>query len=255
MANSKFSVGQAYSIDNDVAYYLGVIDGVNIFKLAVDTKLYCFYFDKKIKDKISEINKNKIEIYKPEQLPEKIEKIDGKTVEIDNVSFLKFIWTEKPKFPNAAFCPAGLTDELFERKGMIFDENANLELGKKYRAVFPDYCIINKSGIFRQTDMRERYPDIILRFEKFDKIKFLETSEFADLGAVYLSAKSAESYGGTHKEYDDWLPKVSGAFEEYFAGSTMARFKRSFKIKSGKESYFEKLGIDKNKICMLKLSL
>jgi len=252
MTASKFSIGQAYSIDAKTAYYLGIIDGVNIFKLAVDTQLHCFYFDKMIKDKIREIDKNKIEIYKPEQLPVDINEIDGKTAEIDNTAFLKFIWTTKPKFPNSAFCPAGLVEELFEREGVIFDESSRIELGRKYRAVYPDYCIIKDSCIFRQTDMRERYPDLILQFSKFDKSRFLETSEFADSGTVYLSAKSAESYGGSHKEFEDWLPKVSGSFEEYFSGAAMARFRRSFRIKRGKDEYFKKLGIDKNKICMLK---
>ncbi|MBP7654365.1 hypothetical protein KA977_13145 [Candidatus Dependentiae bacterium] len=255
MKTKNFQKGFAYKVKDKTAYYLGIIDGINIFKLSLDCHLHLFYFEKNKISKISSFEKNKIEMFKNEELPEDIKLIDGNSVEIDDSELLKFIFTAKPMFPNSAFCPEGKLEELFERKGIIFNESDKIELNKKYRAVNPSYCIIKNNSIYRQTDMWEKYPDLILKLVPFDKKVFLNSSDFKDDGELYLSAVSSESYGGTHKDFDSLKNKVTDSFDNFTKGSKMAEFKRTFVIKEKKSEYFNKLGIDVNKIILLKKSV
>jgi len=255
MKTINFQKGLAYKIDDKTAFYLGTVDGINTFSLKFDCVLHLFYFEKNKIDKISSIDKNKIEMYKEEQLSETISFIEGKKIEINNPELLKFIFMAKPSFPNSAFCESGKLEELFFRKGIVYNEESKIELGKKYRAVHPSYCVLKNDVIFRQTDMWEKYPDLVLKYISFDKTVFFEKAEFKDFEEIYLTALSSESYGGIHKDFDAMKQKCECGFDEFFKNCKMAEFKRVFAVKEEKKEYFKSLGIDENKILLLKKSV
>jgi len=254
----KFEKNQAYMFDNKLAYFLGEIDGINIFELKVDTKLYCFYFYKTKSDilNLEKIDKKYIEIFKEDELPiEDISKAEGKKIELSEDEFFRFIFTAKPPFPNGAFCPHNMLEELFERRGKIYSESDDITLAKKYRAVYPDYCLIKDGYLYRQTDLREDYPDLVLEFTKFDKDTFLKTAKYKDLEKIYLSAQSVEKYGGKHKEFADWQKKVIGKYEDFFQNAKMTKHKRHFVIREDKIWFFKKLKLDESKMWILKLAV
>lgn len=254
MVEKIFQKNCAYKINDELAYFLSAIDGINIFKLEFDTKLYCFYFSETELNQIDKIDEKKIKIYRNDEIPEPIVKLENKSININQSELLNFIFSARPAFPNAAFCPENLLEELFERKGILLDKKKKIELGGDYRAINPNYCLIKDNFLFRQTDMREKYPDIILEITKFKKDVFLESSMFDDIEKFYLRTKSNERFGGTHKEFADWDKKVIDSFENYFKNYEMGKFKRIFKIKNEKLNFFNENKIDIKKIRLLKYS-
>ncbi len=250
---TKIEKNCAYLIDGKKAVFVDFIDGINLFKLEVDERLMFFYYIDKINyDVINIFDKKKIEILRENEIPENFEKADCEKIKIDEDAFYKFVFMLKPEVPNAAFCPKDMLENLFERKGIIYDETQNIEVGKKFRAVNPAYCLFNNFDIYRQTDMREDYPELVLKFEKFDKKFFLETSKLQSNAEIYLSAKSAAEFGGNHKEYSEWKKKVCGEYAVFFKGFTMAEFKRIFVIKNEKKLFFEKINLNENDIMLIR---
>jgi len=252
----KFKVNKSYKLSGKPAYFLGYVDGINIFKLEKMETLYCFYYSSKpIKDELTEINRDKIDFLNSEQLPTEIEEHNFADLKLDTKVFLKFIYTIKPLIPNTAFCEQGMLEKLFDKKGLIIDETKKIDLKDKYRAVYPDYCLIKGDSLYRQTDLREKYPDLILEITEFDKQAFLDKAVFNDRQKIYLTAKSVESYGGAHKEFDDWQKKATSDFSDYFKDALMAKFKRVFTVKSEQSDYFKKIGVELDKIIILKPSI
>ena len=251
-----FEKNKVYSLNGQPVVFISQIDGINTFKLELDKKLFFFYhLGKKKTTVISEFDKKNAEILTEEQLPSDIEKISDELIQFDESEFYRFVFTAKPKFPNSAFCPENMLNELFEKKGIIFDETSKLSLEDKFRAINPDYCLIKSNEAYRQVDMRENYPDFFLKHSKFDINIFVNSSVFKDDKEIYIRAKSSESYGGNHKDYSDWLKNTIGEYNDYIQDFKMASFKRIFTIKKDKIHFFKKIDLSDSKIVLLKKSI
>lgn len=248
---TAWTVGKWYSLENKDAIFLGAVDGVNRFALAVDEPLDAFHFPGKEIARLEAIDGERLVFYGEAELPAAVP-IKMKPVAIDAAAWLRFLFTTNPERPNAAFCPAGKLEELFQRRGIITGETPDLTLGSRYRALNPDYCLGRGGDLYRQTDLRENYPDLILKFVKFDRARFLAAGEFADTETIYLAAKSGETYGGTHQEFPAWQKKVAGNYPDYFTGATLATFKRVFAVRPDRADYFKELGIPLDAIILLR---
>ena len=254
--DKNFEKNKLYYSNDSPLLFIGLIDGINIFKLEYDKKLYFFYhIGKKTPDSINSFNKKDVEIFTEEQIPVDIQKKDDVIINYDESEFLRFVFTAKPKFPNSAFCPENMLDVLFEKKGIIYDESNKIELSDKFRAINPDYCLINGNDMYRQTDMRENYPDLILKFAKSDKNFFINSAVFNDEEEVYLTSKSSEIFGGKHNEFSGWIKKTEGDFNIFFKDFIMASFRRVFSIKKEKIHFLKKLNLSESKVTLLKKSI
>ncbi|HNW92718.1 MAG TPA: hypothetical protein PKM88_07415 [bacterium] len=247
----EFTVGQGYSIEGETAFYLGAVDGVNLFQLAVDKRLHVFYFAPAGMTALAAFEQKLTEVYTDAQLPEDLIAMPGTTAAVDATAFQRWTFAAKPAFANAAFCPTGQLELLCARQGDIVDAKNDLTLGKRYRGLNPDYCVLKDGQGYRQTGLREQYPELVLQLQPFVPDAFRRTGLFPDTPPVYVLAKSVESFGGKHAGFGEWQKLAAGEFAAFFAGGQLATWRRRFVLTPAGETQVARLGLTANDVTLL----
>lgn len=238
-----FTVGQGYTVEDETAYFLGAADGVNLFKLEVARRLHFFYFAPAGTTQVAEIDGDLVEAYADDQLPEGLKPVAGARVAVAGPVFLKWLFTTTPDFANTAFCVPDQLEILCARRGEVTGAAPDLKLGARYIGVAPDYCVVQGDRLWRQTGLREKYPDLVLQLTPFPRAPFEKEGVFNDGTPVFVTVKSAESYGGNHAGFAEWQKQAQGEFAAFFAGAQLATWRRRFVLTPAGEAYFAKLGI------------
>ncbi len=250
-----FTVGQGYTVEGETAFYLGAADGVNLFLQRVEKQLHLFAFVPAGTPTADALQEKVLDICTEDELAEHIPPVAGATMAVDGDAVARFLLTQQPALPNTAFCPAGRLAELAESRGDVHDATADLTLGKRYRAVAPDYCIVQGDTLWRQTGLREQYPDLVLQLVPFPRAAFLARGEFADGKPVYVRAKSVEKYGGKHAQFAEWAALAQQDFAAQFAGAQLATWQRRYALTDAGRALAARLTIAETDIHLLQPSI
>lgn len=243
MAARAFTVGQGYAVEGETAYFLGAADGVNLFRQEVAQRLHFFYCAPAGTQQVAAIDGELVDAYADDQLPEGIEPVAGAKITVNGPAFLTWLFTATPDMANAAFCVPDQLENLCARRGEVIGVSPDLALGKRYIGVAPSYCVVQGGQLWRQTGLREKYPDLVLQLTPFPRVPFEQEGKLNDGQSVFVTAKSAESYGGNHKEFAEWQQQAKGEFAAFFAGAQLATWRRRFVLTKAGEDYFARLGL------------
>lgn len=250
MMAREFTVGQGYTIDGAAAFYLGAADGINLFLQRVEQRLHLFAAVPATAATADALQETVLDIYREDELAEVVP-VTGALLNVDTDAVQRFLLTEQPALPNTAFCPAGRLADLAQPRGEVRDATADLTLGKRYRAVAPDYCVVQGETLWRQTGLREQYPDLVLQLVPFPRAAFLARGEFADGQPVYVRAKSVEKYGGKHAQFAEWAALAKQDFAAQFAGAQLATWARRYALTDAGRALAARLAVAEADIKLL----